>query len=75
LTTDPNSQKIDRHPERRFKAAYKAFEERRLPEIEVEHPGLRKNRERRSAGKSLRRARRIRSIRQELWATMPGRRR
>ena len=43
LTTDPNSQKIERHPERRFKAAYKAFEERRLPEIEVEHPGLRKN--------------------------------
>ena len=42
MTTDPNSQKIDRHPERRFKAAYKAFEERRLPEIEVEHPGLRK---------------------------------
>ena len=43
LTTDPNSQKVERHPERRFKAAYKAFEERRLPEIEVEHPGLRKN--------------------------------
>jgi hypothetical protein len=42
LTTDPNSQKVDRHPERRFKAAYKAFEERRLPEIELEHPGLRK---------------------------------
>jgi hypothetical protein len=35
--------KIDRHPERRFKAAYAAFEARRLPEIEAEHPGLRKN--------------------------------
>jgi Coiled-coil domain-containing protein 124 /Oxs1 len=42
LTTDPTGQKIDRHPERRFKAAYAAFEERRLPEIAEEHPGLRK---------------------------------
>ena len=43
LTTDKNAQAIDRHPERRFKAAYKAYEERRLPEVEQEHPGLRKN--------------------------------
>jgi hypothetical protein len=44
LTTgSANDLKLDRHPERRFKAAYKAYEERRLPEIEVEHPGLRKN--------------------------------
>lgn len=43
LTTgSANDLKLDRHPERRFKAAYKAFEERRLPEIEAEHPGLRK---------------------------------
>ncbi|EXJ82837.1 hypothetical protein A1O3_06652 [Capronia epimyces CBS 606.96] len=43
LTTGTaNDLKIDRHPERRFKAAYKAYEERRLPQIEVEHPGLRK---------------------------------
>ena len=35
--------KIDRHPERRFKAAYAAFEARRLPEIEQENPGLRRN--------------------------------
>jgi Coiled-coil domain-containing protein 124 /Oxs1 len=41
-TANPNDLKIDRHPERRFKAAYKAFEERRLPEIEAENPGLRK---------------------------------
>lgn len=34
--------KVDRHPERRFRAAYRAFEERRLPEIEAENPGLRK---------------------------------
>ena len=38
-----NAEKIDRHPERRFKAAYAAFEARRLPEVEEEHPGLRKN--------------------------------
>lgn len=43
LTGSANDLKLDRHPERRFKAAYKAYEERRLPEIEVEYPGLRKN--------------------------------
>lgn len=32
---------IDRHPERRVKAAYAAFEERRIPEIKQEQPGLR----------------------------------
>ena len=32
---------IDRHPERRVKAAYNAYEERRLPEIRKENPGLR----------------------------------
>ena len=35
--------KVDRHPERRLKAAYAAFEARRLPEIEAENPGLRRN--------------------------------
>ena len=43
ITSNDNSMKIDRHPERRFKAAYKAYEERRLPELKVEHPGLREN--------------------------------
>lgn len=43
LTADSNEVKLDRHPERRFKAAYAKFEERRLPEIEAENPGLRKN--------------------------------
>ena len=45
LTTNNhnNAQTVERHPERRFKAAYKAFEERRLPEIEAESPGLRRN--------------------------------
>lgn len=42
LTADSNEVKLDRHPERRFKAAYAKFEERRLPEIEQENPGLRK---------------------------------
>jgi hypothetical protein len=43
LTATSDAAKVDRHPERRFKAAYAAFEARRLPEIEQEHPGLRKN--------------------------------
>jgi hypothetical protein len=33
---------LDRHPERRFKAALAAYTERRLPEIKQENPGLRK---------------------------------
>jgi hypothetical protein len=32
---------IDRHPERRQKAALAAFEDKRLPEMRKEHPGLR----------------------------------
>lgn len=43
LTSDGPADKIDRHPERRYKAAYTAFEARRLPEVEEEHKGLRKN--------------------------------
>lgn len=43
LTSANPSEKIDRHPERRYKAAYAAFEARRLPEVEEEHKGLRKN--------------------------------
>ncbi|GAB7366261.1 hypothetical protein MBLNU230_g7819t1 [Neophaeotheca triangularis] len=38
---NPNSEKIDRHPERRFKAAYNAYEERRLEEMKDEK-GLRR---------------------------------
>ena len=41
--TAKDSSKIDRHPERRYKAAYAAYEARRLPEIEKENPGLRRN--------------------------------
>lgn len=32
---------VDRHPERRFKAAYAAFEERRIAEMKAEKSGLR----------------------------------
>lgn len=42
LTSANPSEKIDRHPERRFKAAYAAYEARRMPELEEEHKGLRK---------------------------------
>jgi len=33
--------KLDRHPERRFKAALAAYEAKRMPEIQQEKPGLR----------------------------------
>jgi Coiled-coil domain-containing protein 124 /Oxs1 len=32
---------VDRHPEKRMKAAYAAFEEERLPELKAEHPNMR----------------------------------
>ncbi|KAE9395151.1 DUF1014-domain-containing protein [Gymnopus androsaceus JB14] len=32
---------IERHPERRFKAAFEAYQERELPNARKEHPGLR----------------------------------
>lgn len=52
LSLTSNSQdKIDRHPERRFKAAYNAFEERRLEEMKDE--------------KGLRRQQKIEQIRKE----------
>ncbi|CAH2353063.1 hypothetical protein CLIB1423_09S01970 [[Candida] railenensis] len=35
------SKDIDRHPERRVKAAFAAYEDKRLPELRKEHPGLR----------------------------------
>ncbi|OGM46698.1 DUF1014 domain protein [Aspergillus bombycis] len=40
--TGKDSAKIDRHPERRYKAAYAAYEARRMPEVEQENPGLRR---------------------------------
>jgi hypothetical protein len=41
LTGSSANDKLDRHPERRFKAAYTAFEERRLEEMKDEK-GLRR---------------------------------
>lgn len=43
LSANPGAQKVERHPERRYKAAYAAYEARRLPEVEEEQPGLRRN--------------------------------
>lgn len=40
--TSKDTSKVEKHPERRFKAAFAAFEARRLPEIEEENPGLRR---------------------------------
>ncbi|KLO11705.1 DUF1014-domain-containing protein [Schizopora paradoxa] len=34
---------LEKHPERRFKAAFAAYEERELPKLKEDHPGLRKN--------------------------------
>lgn len=33
---------IERHPERRFKAAFEAYLEREMPRLKEDHPGLRK---------------------------------
>ncbi|KAI8975512.1 hypothetical protein BDF20DRAFT_836902 [Mycotypha africana] len=45
LSVDDNgpvkSKDIEKHPERRFKAALTAFEERELPRFKAENPGLR----------------------------------
>ena len=38
----PEAQKLDRHPERRQKAKYNAFEEKRLPQLMQQNPGLRR---------------------------------
>lgn len=32
---------VDRHPEKRMKAAYSAFEERELPQLKLENPNMR----------------------------------
>jgi hypothetical protein len=44
LSIDDSSVKakdVEKHPERRFKAALAAFEERELPRFKAENPGLR----------------------------------
>lgn len=40
-TTEGGDVGVDRHPERRMKAAYNAFEEARLPILKAENPSLR----------------------------------
>ncbi|KAF9435138.1 hypothetical protein BGZ76_006846 [Entomortierella beljakovae] len=42
-TTTGKGKDVDRHPERRFKAAFAAYLERELPILKKEHPGLRQN--------------------------------
>ncbi|KAI9728870.1 MAG: hypothetical protein M1834_007127 [Cirrosporium novae-zelandiae] len=42
LTTE-SKDKVDRHPERRYAAAFKAYEAKRMPELEEEQKGLRRN--------------------------------
>ena len=37
----PSTEKLDRHPERRVKAAYAAYEDKYLPQLKDENPGLR----------------------------------
>ncbi|RIA88971.1 hypothetical protein C1645_773649 [Glomus cerebriforme] len=36
-----NSANIEKHPERRFKAAFRAYEEQEMPKLRKENPGLR----------------------------------
>lgn len=38
--TDKTNEKLDRHPERRVKAALAAYSEKRIPELRAENPGL-----------------------------------
>lgn len=40
-TGKDTSEKLERHPEKRVKSAYAAFEERELPRLKAENPGLR----------------------------------
>ncbi|KAF9945529.1 hypothetical protein BGZ65_010635, partial [Modicella reniformis] len=43
VITTGKGKDVDRHPERRFKAAFAAYLERELPTLKKEHPGLRQN--------------------------------
>jgi hypothetical protein len=42
LTGATGGEKVERHPERRFPAAFAKFKEKRLEELKSEQPGLRK---------------------------------
>ena len=54
LTGSADASKIDKHPERRFKAAFAKFEERRLSEMEAD-----------GSGKGLRQNQKVMQIRKE----------
>jgi Coiled-coil domain-containing protein 124 /Oxs1 len=36
------NKEVEKHPERRFKAALAAYTEREMPQLKIDHPGLRK---------------------------------
>lgn len=38
----PKNKEVEKHPERRFKAALAAYTEREMPRVKAENPGLRK---------------------------------
>jgi hypothetical protein len=38
----PKNKDVEKHPERRFKAALAAYTEREMPRVKAENPGLRK---------------------------------
>lgn len=38
----PKNKEVEKHPERRFKAALAAYTEREMPQLKIDHPGLRK---------------------------------
>ena len=40
VSTENNTEKLDKHPERRVKAALAAYTEKRMPELRKENPGL-----------------------------------
>ena len=41
LSINPNSPGVDKHPEKRMKAAYEDFENQRLPELKMEYGNMR----------------------------------
>jgi hypothetical protein len=41
LALTPGESSVDRHPEKRMKAAYQAFEDQQLPRLKAENPALR----------------------------------
>jgi len=40
-SSQSESEPVDMHPEKRVKAAYSAYEQRRLPDVKADNPNLR----------------------------------